>query len=132
MSTNQTINLFLLHPQWFMYDEVTTSLPESLVMPIHQVELTTSQSRFISKEVKSGRYRDESEVHAAGLRLLEVAKKREQQKLKTLRAMVQQGVEQIDQGKGILLSGDQELRQFIRALGEKARERGKQKNKRMK
>ncbi len=101
-------------------------------MPIHQVELTPSQSRFISKEIKSGRYRDESEVHAAGLRLLEAAKKREQQKLKTLRAMVQEGIDQIDQGKGILLNGEQELRQFIRELGEKAREQAKQKSKRMK
>lgn len=100
-------------------------------MPIHQVELTSKQSRFISKEVKSGRYRDESEVHAAGLRLLEAAKKREQQKLKALRAMVQQGIDQADQGKGILLNGDQELQHFIQALGEKARERVRQ-SKRMK
>jgi len=72
-----------LHPQCELmyYDRVTVFL-ERNAMPIHQVELTPSHARFISKEVKSGRFRDESSVLEAGLRLLEEAKKREQQKIR--------------------------------------------------
>jgi len=51
---------------------------------------------------------------------------------KTLRAMAKQGIDEIDQGKGILLKGEQELRQFIRELGEKARQCATQNSKRMK
>ncbi len=98
-------------------------------MPIHQVDLTPSQARFISKEIKSGRFRDESAVLEAGLKLLEQKKERQVEKLKTLRALAKEGFDELDQGLGIVLHGEDELRQYIRKLGKQASAAVKRKSK---
>ncbi|MFT3883134.1 MAG: type II toxin-antitoxin system ParD family antitoxin [Gemmatales bacterium] len=92
-------------------------------MPIHQIELTPSQSRFISKEVKSGRYQDERAVLEAGLKLLEQKKDRQAEKVKKLRSLIKAGTDQLEQGKYTVIDGEKQLNEFFQELSKKARQR---------
>ena len=56
-------------------------------MPTRNVNLTDHFDLFVTKEIKSGRYRNASEVMRAGLRLLELRKREEEEKLKLLRSL---------------------------------------------
>jgi antitoxin ParD1/3/4 len=85
-------------------------------MPTRNVNLTDRYDRFVSKEIKSGRYRNASEVMRAGLSFLEKQKREEDEKLKLLRALAKEGFRQLDQGLGIEIGSDEELREFMERI----------------
>jgi antitoxin ParD1/3/4 len=89
-------------------------------MPTRNVNLTDHFDRFVAREVRTGRYRNASEVMRAGLRLLEQQTSEEQQKLSLLRSLASDAFQQLDQGAGIEINGKQELAEFIGQLGRRA------------
>jgi antitoxin ParD1/3/4 len=86
-------------------------------MPTRNINLTDHFDRFVQKEIKAGRYRNVSEVMRAGLRLLEQQTRQEQEKLILLRSLAADGFEELDQGKGITISSDRELENFMGRIG---------------
>lgn len=89
-------------------------------MPTRNVNLTERYDDFVEQQVKTGRFRNASEVMRAGLRLLEQQSREEQQKVALLRALAAEGFDQLDQGEGITLAGAQKLSAYIGRLGKRA------------
>jgi putative addiction module CopG family antidote len=97
-------------------------------MPVKQIDLTAKQARFISSEIKSGRYRDESEVLQAGLELL-ARKKRSESKRQTLRELIQPAMDELDAGLGVKLNSRAELTAFIKQVASQAKREVERKTK---
>lgn len=72
--------------------------PENLM----NISLTPELERLVDDKVKSGRYASASEVIREGLRLLEEQEQLKQQRLAEVRRKIDRGLEQLDQGFGIL------------------------------
>jgi len=92
-------------------------------MPTRNVKLTEHYDRFVEEQVASGQFKNASEVMRAGLRLLEQHSQEEQEKLAALRALAAQGVDELDQGRGIVLDGREQLAEFIGQIGRRAAKR---------
>jgi len=90
-------------------------------MPTKNVNLTDHYSQFVEQLVASGQYKNASEVFRAGLRLLEESNAVGEQKLAMLRQLAKQGFDEIDQGRGIQLTSEKNLKSHIAKLGRKAR-----------
>ena len=86
-------------------------------MPTRNVNLTDRYDQFVEEQVASGLFKNASEVMRAGLRLLEQHEREEQEKLATLRALAEEGFEELDQGRGIVLNSPEDLSEFIGGLG---------------
>lgn len=82
-------------------------------MPTRNINLTEHFDHFVQRQVSSGRYSNASEIVRDALRLLETEVQERQAKLKALRRAAKQGFDEIDQGKGIVLTGKKAVRQFI-------------------
>ncbi|KAB2874879.1 MAG: type II toxin-antitoxin system ParD family antitoxin [Bauldia sp.] len=89
-------------------------------MPTRNVNLTDHYDRFIADAIDSGRYRNASEVMRAGLRLLEQQTQESQQRLAALRSLAAEGLDELDQGRGIEIDGERQLRAFISRIGRRA------------
>ncbi|MCA9091917.1 MAG: type II toxin-antitoxin system ParD family antitoxin [Planctomycetaceae bacterium] len=89
-------------------------------MPTRNINLTDHFDKFVSMQIEDGRYHNASEVLRAGLRLLEQQEAEERTKLELLKSLAKEGFDELDQGKGIELQGDDELIRHIRTLGKKA------------
>jgi antitoxin ParD1/3/4 len=63
-------------------------MQRATAMPTRNVNLTDELDRFVAKKVKSGRYKNASEVVRAGLRTLEREEQQYQAKLAALRAAI--------------------------------------------
>jgi antitoxin ParD1/3/4 len=94
-------------------------------MPTRNVNLTDHFDQFVEKEIGAGRYRNASEVMRAGLRLLEQQKREEREKLKLLRSLAAEGFKQLDQGLGIELKDEREIRSFMGKIGRGAAKKAK-------
>lgn len=68
-------------------------------MATRNVNLTDVLDGFVEDRVRSGEYQNASEVVRAGLRLLKGDADREQAKLERLRALVQEGLDDLDAGR---------------------------------
>lgn len=90
-------------------------------MPTRQVVLTEHHAKIIDRLVKSGRYRNASEVLREGLRMIERREALEDAKLEVLREAARIGFADIDRGRFVDVSDDQ-LEDYIGELGRKARE----------
>lgn len=90
-------------------------------MPTRQVVLTEHHAKIIDRLVKSGRYRNASEVLREGLRMIERREALEDAKLEVLREAARIGFADIDQGRFVDVPDDQ-LEDYIGELGRKARE----------
>lgn len=73
--------------------------------------------QFVQQEVACGNFRSADEVVAEGLRLLR------QQKLEALRRDIDDGIEQLERGEGIVLEDDQALGRFFEDIKERGRRR---------
>jgi antitoxin ParD1/3/4 len=89
-------------------------------MPTKNVNLTDHYSEFVDQLVATGRYKNASEVFRAGLRLLEQSTTEEEQKITLLRNLAAEGFDQLDQGQGIEISGENRLSAHIAKLGRRA------------
>lgn len=89
-------------------------------MPTRDVTLTEHLDRFVEEQVGTGRYQDADEVFRAGLRLLERRTLAEERKLALLRELASEGFRSLDQGEGLELSGEEELRSAIARIGLRA------------
>lgn len=67
-------------------------------MPTRNVVLTDHHEKVIEELVRSGRYQNASEVLREGIRLIEKRETAEKAKLEALRAAVNLGASQIDNG----------------------------------
>lgn len=91
-----------------------------MLMPTLNINLTDRYDQFVGDLVKSGRFRDTSEVMQAGLHLLLQQSLQEREKLELLRTLAHEGFRQIDQGSGIELETPDDLTNFVHRLGERA------------
>jgi antitoxin ParD1/3/4 len=89
-------------------------------MPTRNINLTEHFDQFVGKEIEAGRYRNASEVLRAGLRLLELQKHEEREKLKLLRSLASEAFVQLDQGQGIQVRGERQLANLVRRIGRRA------------
>lgn len=71
--------------------------------------LTAEIEELVNERVKSGEYKSAAEVILVALRLL----KAQREKLELLRSDITQGIEDIQMGRSITLSSDEEVDQFI-------------------
>ena len=85
-------------------------------MPTRNINLTEHLDHFVERQVSSGRYSNASEIVREALRLLEEEEQARQAKLKALRQAAKQGLEEIDQGKGIVLKGKKAVKQFVKEI----------------
>jgi antitoxin ParD1/3/4 len=85
-------------------------------MPTRNINLTEHLDHFVERQVSSGRYSNASEIVREALRLLEEEEQVRQAKLKALRQAAKQGLEEIDQGKGIVLKGKKAVKQFVKEI----------------
>ncbi|QOV88955.1 type II toxin-antitoxin system ParD family antitoxin [Humisphaera borealis] len=91
-----------------------------LNMPTQNVNLTSQQSSFVKRGVKTGRYQNVSEVVRAGLRLLEQREREDQAKLRNLRRLVNEGLSDIDSNRFELITPEN-LDQFVQSVSAKSR-----------
>lgn len=75
--------------------------------------------QFIEREIASGRYRSEDELVLDAVKVLRELKERH----RGLCNDIQQGMRELDDGRGIELAGDAELRQFLNEIKAEGRKR---------
>ena len=83
-------------------------------MSTRNINLTDHYDQFVEEQIASGQFKNASEVMRAGLRLLEQQRKEDQAKLAA------KAFNQLDQGQGIALEGEEQLKGFISQLGRRA------------
>ncbi len=86
------------------------------IMPTRNINLTEHLDHFVERQVSSGRYGNASEIVREALRLLEEEEQVRQAKLNALRQAAKQGLEEIDQGQGIVLKGKKAVKQFVKEI----------------
>lgn len=89
-------------------------------MPTRNINLTDHYDRFVAEQVRKGHFRNVSEVMRASLRLLEQQTREDRQKLALLKSLADEAFQQIDQGQGIELEGEEQLTNFISRIGRRA------------
>ena len=72
---------------------------------------------FVEREILSGKFRSPTEVVEAGLRLLQERERR----LEALRDEIQEGLDSLDDGQGILLSDELAQHTFFEAIKSEGR-----------
>jgi putative addiction module CopG family antidote len=92
---------------------------ENVPMTVKELKLSTKHKQFIAREIKAGRFRDESEVLSAGIELLSKNKKPTKER-KTLKQLLQEGIDQIDRGQVITLNTPEEVKAFHQQLFDRA------------
>jgi antitoxin ParD1/3/4 len=86
-------------------------------MPTRNISLTEHFDQFVEEGISSGRYANASEVVRDALRLLELKAQEDAAKLAGLRAAIEDGFADIDQGKTYRVD---QLRRVIVAAGKQA------------
>ena len=86
-------------------------------MPTHNVNLTDHQSAFIRECLDKGRYKNASEVVRTALRLLEREEEIYQEKLARLRALVQEGLDDVAAGRYIEINSEEDMNALFADIG---------------
>jgi antitoxin ParD1/3/4 len=94
-------------------------------VPTREVELTAYHEELIDRLVKSGRYRNASEVIGEGLSLIEQRETLEAAKLEALREAARIGFADLDEGRYVEFVSMDELEHYIGQLGREAEERAR-------
>lgn len=94
-------------------------------MPTRNINLTEHFDQFVEELVGAGRYKNASEVLRAGLRLLEQQTQTEEEKLRLLKKLATDGFRSLDQGQGLSVASESELRGAIAKIGRRAAKAGK-------
>lgn len=82
------------------------------------ISFTPEQAAFLAGCVKSGRYQSTSEVVREAVRMLEHQTERREAELARVRAMIQEGADQIDRGE--VVDGDAFFHEWDEELEELA------------
>ncbi len=90
-------------------------------MPTRNINLTQRQDDQVAHYVESGRYQNASEVIREGLRLMESRDAEEAAKLEALRAAVDIGIADIEQGNFKEFADGADLAVYLRARRTEAR-----------
>lgn len=85
------------------------------------VALTPHFEALTQQLVASGRYNNVSEVVRDGLRLLESRVQEDAAKLKALRDAAKLGFDAVDRGDYVALHTDQDMEDFVKQAGQKAK-----------
>lgn len=85
------------------------------------VALTPHFEALTQQLVASGRYNNVSEVVRDGLRLLESRVQEDTAKLMALRDAAKLGFDAIDRGDYVALQSDQDIENYVRQAGQKAK-----------
>jgi antitoxin ParD1/3/4 len=91
-------------------------------MRSEQVNLPEHEAEFIREAIASGRFANASEVVRAGLQLLEAREAENAEKLERLRAELQKGMDDIENGRYVELTGPEEIRAHYAELRKQFRE----------
>ncbi len=89
-------------------------------MAARQIELTEPMDHFVEEQLNTGRFESVTEVVRAGLRLLEQQIREDEQKLELLKSLAMEATDQLDQGQGISIGDERQLKSFIAAIGRRA------------
>ena len=81
-----------------------------------KVELNPAFEKLVQEKVESGLYRDADEVVRDALRLLDRQIRIDEEKLEALRAAVQLGVDDVEAGRYIEMSSEEELDALFESL----------------
>ena len=81
-----------------------------------KVELNPAFEKLVQEKVESGLYRDADEVVRDALRLLDRQIRIDEEKLEALRAAVQLGVDDVEAGRYIEISSEEELDALFESL----------------
>lgn len=92
-------------------------------MPTRNVVVTVEQAAMIDALVQSGRYQNASEVLRDGLRLVQEREDTHAAKLAALREAVAVGDADIEAGRYLSFSANDDLRGYLNALVDAALER---------
>ena len=90
-------------------------------MATRMVEVTEERAKFIDEQVKSGRYADANAVVEDSLRLLDELEREEQEKIEWLREAIQEGIDDIENGRYTSFSSREELNDFLDGIWAEAR-----------
>ena len=91
-------------------------------MPTRNVNLTDYYDQFVEQLVTSGRFSNASEVMRAGLRLLEQQAHEDEEKLAALRSLASEAFDELAQGQGTPIDGQEQLTELIGRIGRRAAE----------
>ena len=81
--------------------------------------LPADVAHFIQQEIASGRYRSEDELVLDAVKVLRELKERH----RTLCDDIEKGLRELDEGRGIHISGDEQLRRFMDEVKAEGRQR---------
>lgn len=82
-------------------------------MPTREIHITEHFDQFVTELVGIGRYQNASEVVQAGLRLLEVQTRSDEQKLALLKKLAAEGFDELDQGRGAIAGSLSSVKELI-------------------
>lgn len=82
-------------------------------MPTQNVNVTDRIASFVHRQVKSGTFKNASEVHRAALVEMERREEERQARLDRLKAEAQKGIDDIEAGRFVEFHGTGELRRFM-------------------
>ncbi|RXH57685.1 type II toxin-antitoxin system ParD family antitoxin [Granulicella sibirica] len=85
-------------------------------MPTRNLYLTDTLDSFVASGVEDGRYSNASEVVREGLRMMQQREAEDLAKIARLRGAAQEGIESIERGEFVTLSGPDSIRQHSRGL----------------
>lgn len=84
-------------------------------MPTRNISLTPQQDAFVDEIVKSGEYQNASEAVRDALRTLQRRRQEDALKLERLRALIDEGIDDLENGRFDEVS-DSELEDYFEAL----------------
>lgn len=87
-------------------------------MPTRNISLTSAQDAFIDKVVKSGEYQNASEAVRDALRVLQVRRREDEVRLKTLRSELRAGIDALDRGDFVEID-DKDLDRYLEDMSSK-------------
>ena len=91
-------------------------------MPTRNISLTDHYDGFIEDHLTSGKYKNASEVVRAGLAELERREEEDQLKLEEMRLRIEKGRKDLAEGRYTSLETDDEIKDFVMALGRSRQE----------
>jgi antitoxin ParD1/3/4 len=68
-------------------------------MPTRKISLTEKQDAFVAKLIAAGEYRNASEVFQGALRALQLRRREDVLKLRTLKARIDEGLAELERGE---------------------------------